>query len=272
MRTPKRAAAIFATVVATAALTLAATPTAHAAATASHTKADAIALDQLPRLHDREAPGSKASIDVHTGLADTATYPLRGEGMIRATSRVCGNANTWQANAARNNVTPPVYLVLLGQALTIGCLPQVSAPAQQSPSPAASSGWANPLPGACITSPYGQWRGSYAHQGVDLAAGQGATIRAAAAGTVVSTAWAGGGGNTTILAHGGGLYTVYMHQSRYGTSPGQHVAAGQAIGYVGQSGDATGPHLHLEIQPSGLWGSRVDPVSYLRARGVRLGC
>lgn len=206
----------------------------------------------------------------------TDAYAQPGEGVIRITTRVCGNANSWQAVAAANGITAtsnPPYLVLLGQRLSVSCSSLASTTVQPAAAGAASTaGWINPTPGACITSPYGQWRGSYAHQGVDLGAGYGTPIHAATAGTVVSTTWNNGGGNMTVLGHGGGLYSVYMHQSRFGVSPGQQVAAGQTIGYVGSTGDSSGPHLHFEIQPSGVWGSRVDPVSYLAARGVRLGC
>lgn len=241
---------------------------AHPAAAASPTRVEAVALDQLPRLHDHTAV--QAAV-----VLDTTAYPLAGEGMIRVTSRICGNATAWQTNAARNNVVPPVYLVLLGQRLTISCSPAGTASTTAQPAAAAgegnSAGWANPLPGACIVSPFGQWRGTYAHQGVDLSAGSGTPIRAAAAGSV-SVGWqAGGAGNYTMINHGGGVWSVYMHQSSFAVRSGW-VNAGQTIGYVGSTGDSTGPHLHLETHTGGLWNGRVDPVSFLSARGVRLGC
>ncbi len=217
----------------------------------------------------RESVVTVTAADV---AAAVATNARAGEGVIRITTRVCGNANNWQGVAAANGIRGPVYLVLLGQRLTVSCSAgaSIAGPGQQSaPAVSSSSGWAMPVR-ACITSPYGQWRGTYAHEGVDLGAGYGVAIHAIAAGTV-STAWQSGAGNYTTINHGGGLYSVYMHQSRHAVWSGW-VGAGQVIGYVGQSGNANGPHLHLEVHTAGLWHGKVNPVSFLAARGVRLGC
>lgn len=247
-------------------------------AAAQPARVHAAVLDSLPRLHDRPSNVAQTEAQnqqVMQGVqAEQAVYPLAGEGMIRVTTRVCGTAETWQANAAANNVVPPVYLVLLGQRYTISCsaISPPSTMAQPAAPPTASAaGWANPLPGACIVSAFGVWRGTYAHQGVDLAAGYGTPIRAAAAGTV-SVGWqSGGAGNYTMINHGGGVWTVSMHQSSFAVRSGW-VVAGQTIGYVGATGDASGPHLHLEVHTGGLWAGRVNPVSFLADRGIRLGC
>lgn len=207
---------------------------------------------------------------------DSSATAQPGEGVIRITTRVCGNANNWQNVATANDIAAPVYLVQLGQKLTVACTGGTQAPAAApvAPAPAqapaaASSGWAAPV-NACVVSPYGPRWGTV-HQGVDLGAGSGTPIRAAAAGTV-STGWqAGGAGNYTMINHGNGLYTVYMHQSSFAVQSGW-VDAGQTIGYVGSTGDSQGPHLHFEVHPSGLWNQRVDPVSFMSARGIRLGC
>lgn len=206
--------------------------------------------------------------------AQEAAQP--GDGVIRITERVCGNADNWQVVAAANNIVStsnPPYLVLLGQVLTVSCTGSPtppSTPAQPAPQ-AVSAGWANPLPGACLGSRFGEWRGNYAHQGQDLPAGSGTPIHAAAAGSV-STGWqAGGAGNYTMINHGGGVWTVYMHQSSFAVTSGS-VQAGQVIGYVGTTGDSTGPHLHFEVHTGGLWNGRVDPVAFMANRGVQLGC
>ena len=208
-------------------------------------------------------------------VADLAPLPLAvavstaarpGEGVIRITTRVCGNANNWQSVAATNGIRPPVYLVLLGQVLSVPCVGG-SAPAPQQ-APAQASGWVAPVR-ACVVSGYGM-RWGRMHWGVDLSAGYGVPIRAAAAGTV-SVNWQSGAGNYTTINHGGGIYTVYMHQSRYAVRSGW-VGAGQTIGYVGATGNASGPHLHFEVHTGGLWNGKVNPVPFMAARGVRLGC
>ena len=99
------------------------------------------------------------------------------------------------------------------------------------------------------------------HAGTDFGAGTGAPIVAAASGTVISAGWTGGYGNATIIAHGGGLATLYGHQSRLAVWAGTRVSQGQVIGYVGSTGMSTGPHLHFEVRRFGV---PVDAVPFLR--------
>ena len=77
---------------------------------------------------------------------------------------------------------------------------------------------------------------------------------------VVSAGSLGGYGNATIVDHGGGIATLYAHQSSLAVSEGQRVTAGQTIGRVGCTGSCTGPHLHFEVR---LNGDPVNPVPYL---------
>ncbi len=90
------------------------------------------------------------------------------------------------------------------------------------------------------------------HSGVDIAAPTGQPIIAAAAGQVVSAGWRGGYGLAVVIDHGGGLATLYAHQSRLHVSSGEVVAAGQQIGEIGSTGQSTGPHLHYEIREDGV--------------------
>jgi murein DD-endopeptidase MepM/ murein hydrolase activator NlpD len=110
-----------------------------------------------------------------------------------------------------------------------------------------------------ITSPFGPRWGSF-HPGIDIGVPYGTPIHAAAAGRVIYCRWMSGYGNLVMIDHGGGLVTLYGHQSRIGTSCGQNVAQGDVIGYVGCTGYCTGPHLHFEVR---LNGSPVDPLGYL---------
>ena len=122
-----------------------------------------------------------------------------------------------------------------------------------------------PVPGAPITSPYG-WRihpiygTSILHTGIDYGADEGTPIRAAADGVVVSAGWYGGYGNATIIDHGGGIATLYGHQSYMAVSAGQKVTQGQTIGRVGCTGNCTGPHVHFEVRVNG---DPVDPAGYI---------
>jgi murein DD-endopeptidase MepM/ murein hydrolase activator NlpD len=91
------------------------------------------------------------------------------------------------------------------------------------------------------------WR---AHKGVDFAAPTGTPVHASGDGKVVSAGRQNGYGNAVVLQHGGAFSTVYAHLSRFavGMKPGVRVAQGDVIGYVGQTGWATGPHLHYEFR------------------------
>lgn len=110
-----------------------------------------------------------------------------------------------------------------------------------------------------VTSPFGS-RWGRMHTGIDISGGTGAPIRAAKAGTVIFAGSMGGYGNTVVINHGGGFSTLYAHQSRLGTGNGALVGQGQVIGYVGSTGNSTGPHLHFETR---VGGSPRDPMRYL---------
>ncbi len=98
------------------------------------------------------------------------------------------------------------------------------------------------------------------HEGIDVSAPMGAPIVAPAAGVVVRVAVENGYGNVLEVDHGNGLVTKYAHCSRVLVKEGQHLRRGQSIAAVGNSGLATGPHLHYEIH---LNGKVVDPLTYV---------
>lgn len=106
----------------------------------------------------------------------------------------------------------------------------------------------------------------YGHYGLDIAADYGSLVRSAAGGTVIFAGWKGNGGGYQVwIAHGSGLYTTYNHMSAISVGSGQGVSEGQQVGRIGQSGRATGPHLHFEVWRGGIWdgGSRANPLAYL---------
>lgn len=99
------------------------------------------------------------------------------------------------------------------------------------------------------------------HTGIDLNAASGAPITASGAGTVIMAQTYGGYGRAVVIDHGGGLTTLYAHQSKLAVSVGEQVSQGEVVGYVGCSGSCTGPHLHFEVRKNG---EPVDPLGYLR--------
>lgn len=115
-----------------------------------------------------------------------------------------------------------------------------------------------PLDGL-LTSGFG-FRWGRMHEGIDIAVAVGTPIRAAKGGTVILASYNGGYGNYTCIDHGSGLSTCYAHQSAFAASSGQSVNQGQVIGYSGNTGSSTGPHLHFEVRVNG---AAQDPMGYL---------
>jgi murein DD-endopeptidase MepM/ murein hydrolase activator NlpD len=133
-------------------------------------------------------------------------------------------------------------------------------PAGPLPSPSAA-GFIWPVEGT-LTSGFG-YRWGRMHEGIDISVPEGTPIRAAADGTVIleqSEYESGGYGNYTCIDHGGGLSTCYAHQSSFAVSVGAQVSQGDLIGYSGNTGHSTGPHLHFEVR---INGAPTDPLGYL---------
>ena len=99
------------------------------------------------------------------------------------------------------------------------------------------------------------------HSGVDIGSSYGHPIIAPADGVVRLTETMGGYGKTIMIDHGNGISTRYGHLSGFAVTAGQHVQRGEVIGYVGESGRSTGPHLHYEVR---INDTPVNPYKYLR--------
>jgi murein DD-endopeptidase MepM/ murein hydrolase activator NlpD len=130
--------------------------------------------------------------------------------------------------------------------------------------------WVRPS-SAAIVSPFGM-RWGRPHKGVDFGAHYGAPIYAIGDGVVVGVGYQSGEsgyGQITIIRHRNGFYSAYAHQSSYVVHVGDHVSAGEVIGYVGSTGHSTGPHLHFEIRTF-THGGQINPVPWLRSHGVRV--
>src|SRR6056297_207648 len=118
-------------------------------------------------------------------------------------------------------------------------------PTRVTGSAAAASNFVHPAPGAVRT------QGIHGYNAVDLAAAYNSSIRAAAAGEVIvskSGGWNGGYGNYIVVRHGNGTQTLYAHLSSNVVGVGAFVAAGETIGYMGNTGRSTGTHLHFEVR------------------------
>lgn len=109
-------------------------------------------------------------------------------------------------------------------------------------------------------SSYFGYRGNHFHAGLDIPNQTGAAIHASKAGVVVGAGWEGDYGKTIDISHGNGVVTRYAHCSKLLVREGQQVARGQTIGLIGETGHATGPHLHYEVR---VYGRPVDPKQFI---------
>lgn len=130
---------------------------------------------------------------------------------------------------------------------------------RRSLSPTGPVRFLRPVPGP-ITSGFGM-RWGRLHQGLDFPAPAGTTVRAAGVGTTTFAGYnTGGYGNLVIVRHRLGFESWYAHLSSVTTSPGERLSGGTRIGFVGSTGNSTGPHLHFEVRRNG---TPIDPLPYL---------
>ncbi|MBI5365513.1 MAG: M23 family metallopeptidase [Planctomycetes bacterium] len=103
-----------------------------------------------------------------------------------------------------------------------------------------------------ITSTYGSSRSYGNHGALDIAGNNGKAIGAARGGRVTFAGWNGGYGKLVIVSHGSGYTSYYAHMSSIAVRVGQAVSTGQTLGYVGTTGNSTGPHCHFEVRKNGV--------------------
>lgn len=126
-----------------------------------------------------------------------------------------------------------------------------------------------PVPGRFrISSPYGYrihpiFKVNKLHTGIDIPAPTGTAVTAAAGGTVIHSDWLGSYGKAIMVDHGGGIVTLYGHNSSLTVSKGATVKKGDTIAIIGNTGYSTGPHLHFEVRKNGAY---VDPMGWLKGK------
>lgn len=135
-------------------------------------------------------------------------------------------------------------------------------PAAGPPVVSGNGTFTHPCPNSYKSSYFGEIREFEpgGHKGNDYAAPTGTPTYAAAAGKVVIAGFSSSAGNWVVIDHGNGLVTKYMHHSALAVSANQYVEKGQQIGYVGSTGQSTGPHLHFQVEVNGV---PVNPDTYL---------
>ncbi|MEV6053405.1 M23 family metallopeptidase [Streptomyces sp. NPDC052107] len=180
----------------------------------------------------------------------------------------------FQRVTSRSSRTSPLRTRVAVLAAGIGAAAVLGTGVASAAAPSAAA-WVHPVKSYTLSASFAQ-AGSHwvaKHSGQDFAVPTGTDVVAAHGGTVVKAGPNGAGdgpayGNAIVISHGNGTYSQYAHLSRIDVKVGQIVKTGQHIARSGSTGNSTGPHLHFEVRKTPNYGSAVDPVAFLRAKGV----
>ncbi|NEB80578.1 M23 family metallopeptidase [Streptomyces sp. SID14478] len=192
-----------------------------------------------------------------------------------AVSAVLGTGAAFAADTAQAGALPGVASASLEAQATAQA--KAASSAHQAAAKKAVS-WIDPVKNYTLSAGYAQGGSMWAtgkHSGQDFAVPIGMSVMAVHGGTVVKTGPNGAGdgpayGNAVVIKHGNGTYSQYAHLSRIDVHVGQNVSTGQHIARSGNTGNSSGPHLHFEIRTTPNYGSAVNPVAFMNAKGVRV--
>ncbi|SHI09770.1 M23 family metallopeptidase [Streptomyces sp. 3214.6] len=167
--------------------------------------------------------------------------------------------------------------VVLGTGVASAAAPAAAPAAPAAKTAVSAASWIDPVKKYTLTASFAQagamWQST--HSGQDFAVPSGTKVMAAHGGTVVKAGGNGAGdgpayGNAIVIKHANGVYSQYAHLSQIDVKIGQIVKTGQKIALSGNTGNTSGPHLHFEIRTTANYGSAIDPVAFLRAKGVKV--
>ncbi|MGX1564933.1 M23 family metallopeptidase [Streptomyces sp. NPDC055506] len=213
------------------------------------------------------AAGLGVSVALGAGVASAAD-----------TTSASGAASAVQAQAAAQAKHAKAEAVKAEKAAKVAAAKKAAekqAAAKKAAAKKAKPSWVDPVKKYKLSASFAQNGGMWqsTHSGQDFAVPSGTQVVAAHGGTVVKAGGNGAGdgpayGNAVVIKHGNGTYSQYAHLSKVTVNVGQIVKTGQEIAKSGNTGNSSGPHLHFEIRTTANYGSAVDPVKFLRAKGV----
>ncbi|MEV7068412.1 M23 family metallopeptidase [Streptomyces collinus] len=210
------------------------------------------------------AAGLGVSVALGAGVASAAD-----------TTAASGAASAVQAQAAAQAKAAKAEAVKAAKAAAAKKAAEKKAAAAKAAAKKAAPSWVDPVKKYKLSASFAQNGGMWqsTHSGQDFAVPSGTQVVATHGGTVVKAGGNGAGdgpayGNAVVIKHGNGTYSQYAHLSKVTVHVGQIVKTGQEIAKSGNTGNSSGPHLHFEIRTTPNYGSAVDPVKFLRAKGV----
>ncbi|GAA2945546.1 MULTISPECIES: M23 family metallopeptidase [Streptomyces] len=213
------------------------------------------------------AAGLGVSVALGAGVASAAD-----------TTSASGAASAVQAQAVAQAKHAKAEAVKAEKAAKVAAAKKAAerqAAAKKAAAKKAKPSWVDPVKKYKLSASFAQNGGMWqsTHSGQDFAVPSGTQVVAAHGGTVVKAGGNGAGdgpayGNAVVIKHGNGTYSQYAHLSKVTVNVGQIVKTGQEIAKSGNTGNSSGPHLHFEIRTTANYGSAVDPVKFLRAKGV----
>ncbi|MFD5336752.1 M23 family metallopeptidase [Streptomyces hawaiiensis] len=213
------------------------------------------------------AAGLGVSVALGAGVASAAD-----------TTAASGAASAVQAQAAAQAKAAKVEAAKAAKAEKAAkAAAAKKAAAKKAAAKKAKPSWIDPVKKYKLSASFAQNGGMWqsTHSGQDFAVPSGTQVVATHGGTVVKAGGNGAGdgpayGNAVVIKHGNGTYSQYAHLSKVTVRIGQIVKTGQEIAKSGNTGNSSGPHLHFEIRTTPNYGSAVDPVKFLRAKGVKV--
>lgn len=214
------------------------------------------------------AAGLAGSVAMGAGIAAAADTTAASGAATAVQAQAAAQAKAAQAQAVKAEKAAAAKKAAAVKAA------QAKKAAQAAAKKKASS-WVKPVQSYKLSASFAQNGGMWAskHSGQDYAVPTGTPVAATHGGTVVKAGPNGGGdgpayGNAIVIKHGNGTYSQYAHLSSVNVKVGQVVKTGQKIALSGNTGNSSGPHLHLEIRTTPNYGSAIDPVKFLRGKGV----
>ncbi|MFJ7180560.1 M23 family metallopeptidase [Streptomyces massasporeus] len=223
------------------------------------------------------AAGLGVSVALGAGVASAADTTAASGAASAVQAQAAAQAKVAKAEAVKAEKAATAKKAAAAKKAAEKKAAEKKAAAKKAAAKKAKPSWVDPVKKYSLSASFAQNGGMWAskHSGQDFAVPSGTQVVATHGGTVVKAGGNGAGdgpayGNAVVIKHGNGTYSQYAHLSKVTVRVGQIVKTGQEIAKSGNTGNSSGPHLHFEIRTTPNYGSAIDPVKFLRAKGVKV--